>query len=146
LQQSKVSRADPTDFVRSLRDGIGQPLNVNAQMDVHEFWNLLFDILEGNLQTTHQPDLLRETFGGVLSNQYICQGGSHYISREERFSYLSIVVKHHETIAEGLKQFVQGEMLSGSNAYLCTECQSKQSTIRRSVIQTLPGMRTFTHN
>lgn len=139
LKQSDESFFDPSSFVHSFKGWDNAPINVNVQMDVHEFWSMLFDRLEEKLKIAGQPDLLHEAFGGVVANEFICRGCPHRFTREEKFSYLSIDVKHNESISQGLEQFCQGEMLAGSNAYNCSTCKKKVDTLKRTVVQRLPS-------
>jgi uncharacterized UBP type Zn finger protein len=47
-------------------------------------------------------------------------------------------IQHASSLQEGLAKFVQGEMLSGSNAYHCGTCDAKVDTFKRTVIKELP--------
>jgi ubiquitin carboxyl-terminal hydrolase 9/24 len=125
LTHLQAASYNPQIFVQSFKGWDGEPINVNVQMDVHEFWSMLYDRLEENLKKTSQPNLLQHTFGGVVSNQLICQGCPHRFDRQETFSHISVEIQHASNLQEGLAKFVQGEMLSGSNAYHCGTCDAK---------------------
>jgi ubiquitin carboxyl-terminal hydrolase 34 len=56
-----------------LRDYDGQPVNTSQQMDVDEYFNMLFDKLEKCLKNTPQERILQDCFGGKVVNQIICK-------------------------------------------------------------------------
>jgi hypothetical protein len=55
------------------RDYDGQPVNTSQQMDVDEYFNMLFDKLEKCLKGTQQERILQDCFGGKVVNQIICK-------------------------------------------------------------------------
>jgi hypothetical protein len=55
------------------RDYDGQPVNTSQQMDVDEYFNMLFDKLEKCLKNTPQERILQDCFGGKVVNQIICK-------------------------------------------------------------------------
>ena len=55
------------------RDYDGQPVNTSQQMDVDEYFNMLFDKLENCLKGTSQERILQDCFGGKFVNQIICK-------------------------------------------------------------------------
>ena len=139
LTRLQATTYDPSSFVRSFKGWDGEPINVNMQWDVHEFWSMLYDRLEADLKTTKQPHLLHNTFGGVVVNELICQGCPHRFTRTENFSHISVDIQHASNLAEGLAKFVGGEMLAGSNAFYCGTCKTKVDTFKRTVVQSLPS-------
>ncbi len=56
-----------------IRDYDGQPVNTSQQMDVDEYFNMLFDKLEKSLKNTPQERILQDCFGGKVVNQIICK-------------------------------------------------------------------------
>jgi ubiquitin carboxyl-terminal hydrolase 34 len=56
-----------------IRDYDGQPVNTSQQMDVDEYFNMLFDKLEKCLKNTPQERILQDCFGGKVVNQIICK-------------------------------------------------------------------------
>mmetsp|Transcript_12467 Transcript_12467/g.20271 ORF Transcript_12467/g.20271 Transcript_12467/m.20271 type:complete len:3278 (-) Transcript_12467:248-10081(-) len=139
LQESEKKFFDTRDFCAAYKDYDGQPMNTSLQMDVDEFFNMLFDRLESLLKKTHQKDLLRNVFGGTVTNQIICRGCPHYSERDEAFYVISLEVKNKKTIEESLDLYVQGEMLEGDNRYQCAQCSEKRDAVKRACIKTLPN-------
>jgi len=108
-------------------------------MDAWEFFNTLFDKLEQQLKGTKQEKLLRNMFGGCVTNQLIgTQGCQHQKERDKLFYTISVDIKNNDDLMEALDLFVQGEMLTGDNKYLCEECEEPVSTLKRCCIKELP--------
>lgn len=51
---------------------------------------------------------------------------------------ISLTVRNMKTIQDSLKSFVQGEDMTGSNAYKCALCDAKVDTTKRTVFNQLP--------
>jgi len=49
----------------------------------------------------------------------------HRSEREEAFSAIAVDIKAKQTLTEALSMYVDGEVLSGANAYKCTKCSKK---------------------
>eukprot|EP00742_Colponemidia_sp_Colp-10_P004877 GILJ01005210.1.p1 GENE.GILJ01005210.1~~GILJ01005210.1.p1 ORF type:complete len:2590 (-),score=405.82 GILJ01005210.1:174-7943(-) len=139
LRESEKQYYNPRGFCQSFKDWEGNPVNVLEQMDVDEFFNMFMDRLETLLKGSPQQNLVKDYFGGVLSNELICKGCPHYSEREEPFLAVSLQVKNKKSILESLESFVEGEMLEGDNAYMCETCQKKVNTLRRVCIKKLPN-------
>jgi ubiquitin C-terminal hydrolase len=150
LQESHKQFYDPWEFCKTYTDYEGQPVNVRQQMDVDEYFNMLFDKLETGTKDTPQASVLRDNFGGKVVNQIICKdtvkvGDKEYgnsnpykSEREETFYTISLEVKHKRTILESLDAFVEGEVLEGDNKYFCEEANKKVDAVKRVCIKELP--------
>lgn len=108
-------------------------------MDADEFLNMFLDRIENLVKGTKQENFIKETFGGVLSNELICKGCPHYSEREEVFNSISLQVKNKKTLQQSLAAFVEGEMLEGDNAYMCSTCNKKVNTLKRTCLKKLPN-------
>jgi len=138
LQESVLRYHDTYDFCQSYKVD-GQPVNTSQQMDAWEFFNTLFDKLEQQLKATKHEKLLRNLFGGKLVNQLIGTSGcQHRKERDEPFYTISVDIKNKEDLSEALDLFVQEEMLTGDNKYMCEECKEPVSTLKRCCIKDLP--------
>jgi ubiquitin C-terminal hydrolase len=74
---------------------------------------------------------LKNIFGGVLSNQLICQEGcTHTKERKESFYSISVDVKNKPNLLKSLELYVEGEMLEGDNAYYCEPCKEVRCFFR----------------
>ena len=139
LQESRSQYVDARRFSRAYVGIDGQPMHFGVQMDVNEFFNVLFDKLESDLKGKPRQKLLDHVFGGTLSNQLICKECPHRSERDESFFILSLEVKNKRSIVDSLRQYVQGEMLEGDNKYMCRTCMKKVDTLKRCCIKELPN-------
>eukprot|EP00752_Nemacystus_decipiens_P004045 g3704.t1 len=112
LQESEKAHFNPVGLVRSLRDWEGQPLDVMVQQDASEFITQFFQQVEGQVMGSSSENILKQSFGGVYSNELLAEGGSLYSERPEPFSYISVEVKNMKTLAEALEVFTSEEMVS----------------------------------
>ena len=130
-------------------------------MDANEFFNTLFDKLEGLLKPSAHQHMLTELFGydeftrypccrknkryiyvvrpyvfcfsGKLANQLISKECDHTSERDEPFYSVSVEIKNKENIEQSFDLFVEGEMLTGDNKYFCDRCGEARETLKRSV-------------
>lgn len=113
LQTGLVRAYEPRDLVDSLTDFAGQPIDPTVQMDVDEFFNLLFDRLENEMPTEHIKALFRSFYGGNLVQQVKSKECQHVSERTEAFSAIQCDIKGKSTLHESLKAYVEGEFLEG---------------------------------
>eukprot|EP01103_Thecamoeba_quadrilineata_P011019 TRINITY_DN2539_c0_g1_i2.p1 TRINITY_DN2539_c0_g1~~TRINITY_DN2539_c0_g1_i2.p1 ORF type:complete len:2405 (-),score=378.30 TRINITY_DN2539_c0_g1_i2:956-7465(-) len=139
LQESEKKYYDTRPFCNSYKDN-GQPMNPSVQMDADEFFNILFDKLENILKITKQEGMLKQFFGGTITNQIISKECSHVSEREENFYTLSLEIKNKKNIEESLDLYVEGDMLEGDNKYFCGQCSRKVDALKRCCIKTLPNV------
>ena len=160
LKESDRRFYNPRGFTESFKEYDGSGLNVREQKDVDEFFNMFMDRLEKSLSGTNAIKVVKQVFGGVLSNELICKDCIHrryiiyiyiYSEGKEPCLSVSIPVKNKRSIIESLQTFVEGEMLEGDNAYYCEACDKKINTEKRCSIKLLPntlilGLRRFEFN
>ncbi len=151
LQESYKQFYDLTSFAFAYKDYEGRPTNVTQQMDVDEFFNLLCEKLDNQLKSTPQEMLLQNIWATKMATQLICKGCPHRSEREDPCYTISLDIKGKKNIIEALKQYVQGEMLEGNNAYFCSTCGAHRDTVKRNVIKSLPDtlilhLKRFTFN
>ena len=108
-------------------------------MDADEFFNMFMDRLENLIKGTKQENVIKQHFGGILSNELICKGCPHYSEREEPYITITLQVKNKKSILQSLNSFVEGEMLEGDNAYHCAQCNKKVNTLKRACLKKLPN-------
>ena len=139
LVLSSAASIDPSSFISGF-SFFGEPVNPLVQMDSQEFLSVFFDRLTTSLSRTSQPHLLSSFFGGQLSNQITSRSCAHSQARAEEFFMLSLNIQHHRDIRTSLTEFFKGELLAGSNAWLCGECKRKVDAEKRSVVTQLPAV------
>ncbi len=128
------------DLVQSIRGYDGRPIRPGEQQDVDEFFNLFTDRLESSLKGSSQQRLLQNVFGGQLSHLVTCKECGFSSERVEDFLSISLDVKGKKDISESLNAYIQGDLLDGSNQYLCTKCDAKRDSVKRCCIKTLPNV------
>ncbi|KAJ3371010.1 hypothetical protein GGF31_003740 [Allomyces arbusculus] len=137
LHASQRHEYDTRPFVRTLKDFEGRPLNEHVQMDGDEFFNMVFDRLEAQVQDLPQGRLLTQRYGGKL--QHLVESAcTHKSVREEQFHAIQCEVKGQAGLAESLALYVRGDALSGDNQFRCGECDKKVDAVKSTRIRELP--------
>lgn len=97
---------NPQGFTSSFKDWDGNAMDVRIQMDTQEFLNLLFDRIDSRLKDTKHKSILKESFGGVYSNQLVgkqeetteLKACSHVSERNEDFYVVPLEIKGKKNI------------------------------------------------
>ena len=139
LQESQKQFFNPIDFCKANKDYDGKPTDVSVQMDVDEFFNMLCEKVESSLKGTKQEKLLNSIWSCDVVTQLICRECNYISERSEPSFTVSLDIKNKNNIQEALELYVQGEMLEGDNAYMCTKCDKKVDALMRRCIKTLPS-------
>ncbi|KAF9175067.1 hypothetical protein BGX20_008408 [Mortierella sp. AD010] len=113
LQESIRRAYNAHGFCYAYKDWDGNPMNVAVQMDVDEFFNILFDRLENSVKSTPQEELFKKQYGGKLVQQIKSKDCEHISEREDSFFSIQCEVKNKKTLEESLQLYVQGEILDG---------------------------------
>jgi ubiquitin carboxyl-terminal hydrolase 34 len=113
MQESHYRFVDPELFVGSIRTYEDTYIDIHNQMDVDEFYNLLFDRLEAQLTTDDQKRTLRGIYGGQLVQQIKSQECTHVSERFEPFSAIQCDINGKRTLQESLEAYVGGEIMEG---------------------------------
>jgi uncharacterized UBP type Zn finger protein len=113
LQLGNDKAAIPTELAHSIIDFEGQPINIHVQMDVDEFFNLLFDRIESQFKNHEERVRFRKLYGGVLCHTIKSRECPHVSSREEDFAAIQCDVRGKSTLEESLASYVSGEMMDG---------------------------------
>ncbi|CAO3573904.1 unnamed protein product [Mortierella alpina] len=138
LQESQKRSYNARGFCYAYKDWDGNPMNVAVQMDVDEFFNILFDRLESSVKGTVQEELFKQQYGGKLVQQIKSKDCEHISEREDSFFSIQCEVKNKKTLEESLQLYVQGEILDGDNKYKCSGCDKHVDAIKRACIKELP--------
>jgi len=128
------------NLVQSIRGYDGKPIRPGEQQDVDEFFNLFTDRLESALKGSSQHRLLQNVFGGQLSHLVSCKKCGFASERVEDCLSISLDVKGKKDISESLTSYIQGDLLDGANQYFCSNCETKQDSVKRCCIKTLPNV------
>lgn len=107
LQESEQFAYDLGKFCNSFKDFEGAPTNIGIQQDASEFLTNFFQQLENDTVGSSHENILKETFGGLFSNELLAAGGK-YSERLEQFYFISLSIAGRN-LQESLNAFIQGE-------------------------------------
>ncbi|ETN39556.1 uncharacterized protein HMPREF1541_05782 [Cyphellophora europaea CBS 101466] len=138
MQNSHDKSIDPSAAVESITTWDGEQIDVTVQMDVDEFFNLLFDRLESETVDPSVRAQLKSFYGGETIQQIKSKECEHISERPETFSVLPVEIKGKASLQESLKAYVEGEVLQGDNKYSCTSCAKHVDAVKRSCLKQIP--------
>jgi ubiquitin carboxyl-terminal hydrolase 34 len=104
---------DTTDVVACIETYDNEQIDVSIQMDVDEFFNLLFDRLEGQISNPSDRNTFRSLYGGQLVQQIKSCECDHISERLEPFSAIQCEIKGKLTLEDSLQAYVEGEVMQG---------------------------------
>jgi ubiquitin carboxyl-terminal hydrolase 34 len=113
MQNSWTKWIEPRDVAGAIRTYENEHIDVTVQMDVDEFYNLLFDRWEGQILSPEAKKRFRSFYGGQLVQQVKSKECPHISEREEPFSAIQCDIKGKSTLEESLKAYVEGEIMEG---------------------------------
>ena len=139
LQQDTWLKAvDPSDFANAVITYDDAPIDIRIQMDVDEFYNLLFDRLEGQIIDEDQRKRFRRFYGGHTVQQIKSRDCPHVSEKSESFSAIQCEIQGKSNLAQSLQDLVAGEMMEGDNMYRCGTCGSLVNAVKRACFKDLP--------
>lgn len=125
LKNNKGEAYNASQLCKLITDFDGQHLSPYEQRDADEFFNLLVDRLEDDLRVVNCQNLIKDTFGGTFSNEFVCKECGNISSVKEEFIALNLQIHNKKSVTESLSAFVTSEQLTGNNAYHCDRCSRK---------------------
>lgn len=143
LQSGQHRFVDPEMFVASIKTYDDDLINVNHQMDVEEFFNLLNDRWEGQLRTPETVRRFRAFYGGQLVTQTKSKECDHISEVMEPFSAIQCDIKGKKNLLESLEAYVNGEHMEGDNKYKCSSCDRHVDAVRRTCLKEIPDSLIF---
>ncbi|CAH0043178.1 unnamed protein product [Clonostachys solani] len=143
MQESYRRFVDPTDLVSSIKNYDDSLIDIHNQMDVDEFYNLLFDRFEGQLLSPLERKELRSFYGGRLVQQIKSKECQHISERLDTFSAIQCDIKGKHSLQESLQAYVDGEVLEGDNKYKCSTCDRHVDAVKRACLKDLPDNMIF---
>jgi ubiquitin carboxyl-terminal hydrolase 34 len=118
MQNSLVRFVDPQNLAGSIRTYDETAIDVSIQMDVDEFYNLLFDRWEGQILAPEAKKAFRAFYGGQLVQQVKSKECPHISERLEQFSAIQCDIKGKTCLRESLQAYVDGEIMEGGKSQL----------------------------
>ena len=125
MQQSFRRSTDPRAFAACVKNLEQEPIDISVQMDVDEFFNLLFDQWEAQLVKEEHKQQFRSFYGGQTLNQIKSKECDHVSERTEPFFAVQCDVMGKASLQESLQAFVHGDVMEGDNKYKCESCGGK---------------------
>lgn len=138
MQETWMKSVDTQGAVDSIRTYDNEPIDVTIQMDVDEFYNLLFDRWEGQILDAEDKKKFRSFYGGQLVQQIKSKECSHISERLEPFSAIQCEIKGKANLEDSLRAYVEGEIMQGDNKYSCTSCGRHVDAVKRACLKDLP--------
>lgn len=149
MQNTWLKSVDSQAFVDTIRTYDNEAVDIHIQMDVDEFYNLIFDRWEGQILSADDKKNFRSFYGGQLVQQIKSKECSHISERLEPFSAIQCEIKGRSGLEESLKAYVEGEIMQGGkfnvalyttvssaytiidNKYSCTSCGRHVDAVKR---------------
>lgn len=113
MQESIRRFMSPEDCIATIKTFDDNQIDIHNQMDVDEFYNLLFDRWESQLPSAEAKRQLRSFYGGHLVQQVASKECDHISERLEPFSAIQCDIKGKSSLQESLQAYVDGEIMEG---------------------------------
>ncbi|XXH05069.1 hypothetical protein Hte_011493 [Hypoxylon texense] len=138
LQDSRRRFVEPQSCVGQIMTYDETPIDIHNQMDVDEFYSLLFDRWEDQLPSASEKKKLRSIYGGELVQQVKSKECEHISERIEPFSAIQCDIKGKAGLEESLQAYVDGEIMEGDNKYKCSDCDRHVDAVKRACLKDIP--------
>lgn len=138
MQESVRRSMDPQELIASIRTYEDTAIDIHNQMDVDEFYNLLFDRWEAQLASSEEKRQFRSFYGGQLVQQVTSKECEHISERLEPFSAIQCDIKGKASLEESLQAYVDGEIMEGDNKYKCSTCDRHVDAVKRACLKDVP--------
>ncbi|KAF4967814.1 hypothetical protein FSARC_4706 [Fusarium sarcochroum] len=139
MQESYRRFIDPSNFVNSIKTYDDTLIDIHNQMDVDEFYNLLFDRWEGQLLGHDEKRKMKSFYSGQIVQQVKSKECEHISERLEPFSAIQCDIKGKNTLADSLQAYVDGEIMEGDNKYKCSTCDRHVDAVKRACLKDIPN-------
>ena len=130
----------PKNLFNALEGWDNKKLNSLEQMDVSEFFNLLYEKIASCGPVFH------ECFEGKFYTTFTCTECNKDSASNESFTTINLQVKNHKDLKESLNSFFDGEILDGENKYFCEKCKKKVRAEKKITVKELPKVFVFVLN
>ena len=122
MQETWLKQVDPQGIVDSVVTYENSPIDVSIQMDVDEFYNLLFDRWESQITSANDKKTFRQFYGGQLVQQIKSKECPHISERLEPFSAIQCEIQGKASLVESMNAYVEGEVMEGGWFSPCGHC------------------------
>ena len=144
LQETWLRAVDPENVTDTVITYENSPIDISIQMDVDEFYNLLFDRWEGQIPSDQSKKEFRGFYGGQLVQQIKSRDCPHVSERMEPFSAIQCDIQGKTGLADSLSAYVEGEVMEGENKYACSSCNGAYvNAVKRACLKDIPDSLIF---
>ena len=138
MQHSNSKYADTAAFTGAIKPYDSDHIDISIQMDVDEFYNLLFDRWESQLASQDKAQF-RSYYGGELVTQIKSKDCEHVSERMEPFQAIQCEVRGKQGLLDSLRAYVEGDVMEGDNKYKCESCGGRfVDAVKRSCLKQVP--------
>lgn len=113
MQDSMLRSVDPQGIADSITTYDNTAIDVSVQMDVDEFYNLLFDRWESQILSDAGKKKFRSFYGGQIVQQIKSKECPHISETFEPFAAIQCDIQGKATLIESLNAYVGGEVMEG---------------------------------
>lgn len=117
MRESSLKAIDTQNIADSIITYDNTAVDVTHQVDVDEFFNLLFDRWESQILHDEDKRRFRRFFGGQIVQQIKSKECPHISERLEPFSAIQCDIAGKTNLVESLNAYVQGEAMEGGMSY-----------------------------
>ena len=116
MQDTMLKAVDSQGIVDSLVTFDNTMIDVSVQMDVDEFYNLLFDRWEAQILSAADKKTFRGFYGGHIVQQIKSKECPHISEKVEPFSAIQCDIHGKATLMDSLDAYVSGETMEGGSS------------------------------
>jgi ubiquitin carboxyl-terminal hydrolase 34 len=138
MQNSLRRFVDPANIAGSIRTSDETPIDVTIQMDVDEFFLLLFERWESQILAADAKKRFKSFYGGQLVQQIKSKECSHISERLDPFSAIQCDIKGKTCLQESLQAYVDGDIMEGDNKWKCSTCDRHVDAVKRACLKDVP--------
>lgn len=117
MQETMLKSVDPQGIVESIITYENSLIDISVQMDVDEFYNLLFDRWESQILSDAGKKTFRRFYGGQIVQQIKSKECPHISEKIEPFSAIQCDIQGKATLTESLNAYVGGEVMEGGESF-----------------------------
>lgn len=129
MQESILRSVDTQGIADSVVNYENTLIDVSVQMDVDEFYNLLFDRWESQILSDEGKKRFKRFYGGQIVQQIKSKECPHISERIEPFSAIQCEIQGKANLMESLNAYVGGEVMEGGRCILNDERYYKGTLI-----------------
>ena len=133
LEFSPYCYMNTHDFVKTWPTDIGEPVNPHEQQDACEFLQLLLTRLCDDVDKR-----FKDLFEGEMTHTIVGTSTLYHSKTTESFFTLTLDVKGHQCLEEGLKSLLEPDVFEGDNGYNCGGEIGRIDAERRHIVTKAP--------